>query len=224
MATRKRLGEILKDAGLINETQLKAALRSQTTWGGKLGSTLVRMGFVQEEDVLKCLSAQLQLPSVDFRKVTISAKALQAVPARVAEKYNVVPVALKEESGKKRVILAMSDPTALDAISEVEFQTGVNVRPVVATASAITRAIDRYYRNRAVGPTLAPEEPLGVAEVEDTEEMVILNHGDEKRVSSPKRVDKPVDALELVQALIQVLAEKGVIDRSDLERALRKKP
>lgn len=218
MTKRKRLGELLIEAGLINELQLKAALQSQKTWGGKLGSTLARMGFVREDDILKALSTQLRLPSVDFRKVRVSPRALQAVPQRIAERYNVIPVALKEEAGKKSVILAMSDPTNLDAISEIAFQAGINVRPVVAAESSITRAIDHYYRNRKGFEELAEPKREALAPVEDTDEMVILSRGDEVRVSPYDGADPKT----LLNALIQVLEAKGVIDRKDLERALRR--
>ncbi|NOY44142.1 MAG: hypothetical protein GXP50_01615 [Deltaproteobacteria bacterium] len=222
MPRRKRLGEILMDAGLITETQLQAALSSQKTWGGKLGSTLVRMGFAREEDILRCLSAQLRLPAVDFRKVRISPRALAAVPLRIAEKYHVMPVALKEELGKKSVILAMADPTNLDAISEIEFQTGVNVRPVVATESGITRAINYYYRKQGQDPAAqappserVPVGPAGGSEGED--EMVILQKGEERRVSSLDGLDTG----ELLKVLIRVLEAKGVLTREELEAALR---
>ncbi|RMG95890.1 MAG: hypothetical protein D6708_02835 [Candidatus Dadabacteria bacterium] len=213
------------DAGLITETQLQAALSSQKTWGGKLGSTLVRMGFVKEEDILRCLSAQLRLPAVDFRKVRISPRALAAVPLRIAEKYHVIPVALKEESGKKSVILAMADPTNLDAISEIEFQTGVNVRPVVATESGITRAINYYYRKQGPDPAAGggPPRPSPVTATpappapEPEEEMVILQKGEERRVGSLDGLD----ARDLLEVLLRVLEKKGVVTREELLAALR---
>lgn len=232
MTKKKRLGEILIDHGLLSETQLAAALNSQRTWGGKLGSTAVRMGFVSEEQILKALSTQLRLPSVDFRKVSVSPRTRDTVPLRVAEKYNVVPVALKEELGKKIVILAMSDPTNLDAISEIQFQTGVSVRPVVATESAITRAIDQYYRNRS-GPQAQGGPPgsgqsfsygvdrtVDLSKWDDSQEMVIFHREEDKRVSALEGAD----AGTLVRALVRVLEAKGVIRREDLEAALRAKP
>ncbi|MBE0618594.1 MAG: hypothetical protein IH608_11815 [Proteobacteria bacterium] len=226
MTRKKRLGEILVESGLLTETQIAAALSSQKTWGGKLGSTLVRMGFVREDEILKALSAQLRLPSVDFGKVTPSPKTREAIPLRIAEKYNVIPVAMKEELGKKIVILAMADPTNLDAISEIQFQTGVNVRPVVATESAITRAIDLYYRNRSVPQAQAGgakgygvDRTVDLASWDATEEMVILRKGEETRVSSIETAD----ARELFRALMEVLEAKGVLRREDLEEALRRK-
>ncbi len=221
MPKRKRIGEILLEAGLINEDQLTAALSSQKTWGGRLGSTLVRMGFVKEEDILRCLSAQLRLPSVDFRKVRISPRAVAAIPQRIAEKYHVMPVAVKEELGKKSVILAMADPTNLDAIAEIEFQTGVNVRPVVATESSIARAIDYYYRKVGPDPVslAAKTEKVQLPKSDGSEEMIILERGEERRIS-------PLDSLDaagLVDLLIRVLERKGVVTREELERALREK-
>jgi type IV pilus assembly protein PilB len=219
MTKKKPLGELLIEAGRINETQLAAALHSQRTWGGKLGSTLVRMGFVREEDILRCLSAQLRLPSVDFRKVNVSPRALHTVPIRIAEKYNVIPVAIKEELGKKSVILAMSDATNLDAISEIEFQTGVNIRPVVAAESSITRAIDRYYRGRKVKEEYGYEKLVDLTDANGVDEMVIIRRGDEEKVSTLEGHD----AVELIKVLIDVLEEKGVIDKKELEEALRGK-
>lgn len=218
MTRRQRLGEVLIEAGLINETQLAAALNSQRTWGGKLGSTLVRMGFVTEEAILSSLSAQLRLPSVDFQKVAVSPEAKAAIDVRVAEKYNVMPVAYKEELGKKVVVLAMSDPTNVEAVSEIQFQTGLTIKPVVATESAITRAIDQYYRKRPLRETHAPPKRAGAEEWDDGE-MIVLQHGGEKHV---REIDG-VDASELVRALVQVLQEKGVISPEELQEALRRR-
>ncbi len=224
MTRKKRFGEILTEAGLINDTQLAAALHSQRTWGGKLGSTLVRMGVAREEDILRCLSNQLRLPSVDFRKIKISPRALDAVPLRVAEKYNVIPVALKEELGKKSVILAMSDPTNLDAVREIQFQAGVNVRPVVATESSITRAIDQYYRQRKLREPYGHERKVDLAAVEAAEEMVVVSEGDEKVVALPPSPSLAhAAAADLAWALLHALEDKGVLSRAEVEAALRRR-
>lgn len=214
MAKRQRLGEILMNIGLINETQLSTALHSQKTWGGKLGSTLVRMGFASEEGILESLSAQLRLPSADFRKLSVSPKAIKALPFQIAEKYIVIPVALKEEMGKKTVILAMSDPTNLNVISEIEFQTSVRVRPVVGAESSIIKAIDRYYREKNFKSDYGAENRVAPSLVDETEEMVVLAEGDERSVSM-------ADLGALTKALVKVLVRKGVLSEEELEDALR---
>jgi len=174
------------------------------------------MGFAREEDVLRTLSVQLRLPSVDFSQVRISARAMDLVPLRIAEKYHVVPVATKEEGGKKLVVLAMADPTNFDAISEIQFQTGVTVRPVVATESAISRAIDRYYHKRSSAEPTGGEKLVDLATWDDAQEMVILQKGEEKRVSAMEGAD----TTELLQALLLVLERKGVVSRREIEEAL----
>ena len=219
MPQRKRLGELLVEAERISEIQLAAALHSQRTWGGKLGSTLVRMGFVREEEILECLSAQLRLPSVDFRKVQVSPKATQAVPLHIAEKYGVMPVAAKEELGKKSLILAMADPTDLNVVREIEFQTGMAVRPVIAAESAITKAIDRYYRGRERNEGYGHEKEVDPSALEDGDEMIIIRGAEETRVSPLSGVEP----WELLKALIRVLEAKGVIRQKDLEEALQRK-
>lgn len=218
ISSKKRLGELLVEAGLIGEAQLVTALNSQRTWGGKLGSTLIRMGFVKEEDLLRCLSAQLRLPSIDFGKIKIAPRTLQLIPPRIAEKYSVIPVALKEEMGKKTVILAMSDPTNLDSINEIQFQTGVNVRPIVASESAIARAISEYYGQARVRTQYGYEKRVDLALAESAEEMVILNRGEERAISPLEGLD----AAETLRLLIQVLIEKGVVTKADLDRAMRR--
>lgn len=227
MTRKKRVGEVLMDAGLINETQLSAALQSQRTWGGKLGSTLVRMGFAREEDILRALSSQLLLPAVDFNKVKVSPRATHALPLKIAEKYHVMPVAVREEQGKRELVLVMSDPTNLEAISEIEFQTGYRVRPAVATDSAIVRAIDFYYRSEVSaapsnGPTqIAPIQLSG----DENERMQLVT--DDRLPRSENAADMiTLDSLNtgaLLKLLIRVLIKKGVISKGDLAVELQRR-
>lgn len=221
MTRKKRVGEVLMDAGLINETQLSAALQSQRTWGGKLGSTLVRMGFAREEDILRALSSQLLLPAVDFNKVKVSPRATHALPLKIAEKYHVMPVAVRDEGGKRELVLVMSDPTNLEAISEIEFQTGYRVRPAVATDSAIVRAIDFYYRSEvSPGPANGPMSvtPVQVSDDDNNGRMQLVT--DDRLPRSETGADMiTLDSLNsgaLLKLLIRVLIKKGIISKADL--------
>lgn len=218
MAKKKRLGEVLIDAGLINDTQLSASLQSQRTWGGKLGSTLVRMGFVREEDILKALSSQLLLPAVDFNKVKISPRAIRAVPLRIAEKYHVIPVALREELGKRELVLVMSDPTNIDTITEIEFQTGTRIRPAVATDSSINRAIDYYYRSSGQETQETSADRVDIVSLDEDEKMQLV---EEDRFGA-NLGEGPGQSLEtlgsgaLLKLVLRVLIRKGVLTKNDL--------
>jgi type IV pilus assembly protein PilB len=219
MAVKKKLGEVLIDGGLITENQLSVALQSQSTWGGKLGSTLVRMGFAKEEEILAVLSKQLGFPAVDFNKVKLSPKAVRTVPLRLAEKYNVIPVAMRDTHGKKQIVLVMSDPTNLDIISEIEFQTGYSVHPAVATESAIARAIDFYYKSgSAIAAGQAPDK-VEASAVSHEEEMVLVER-EGGLYDKAAFEDLPTD--EMLKIVLRVLDRKGIVTRADLTVELRK--
>ncbi len=221
MAVKKKLGEVLVEGGLITENQLSIALQSQSTWGGKLGSTIVRMGFAKEEDILSILSRQLGFPAVDFNKVKLSLKAVKTVPLRLAEKYNVIPVAVRESNGKKQIVLVMSDPMNLDVISEIEFQTGYSVHPAVATESAIAKAIDFYYKSSStIAAGMFPEKVSMTPMSRQEEEMVVLER---EGGLYDKGTFEDLSADEKIIILTRILERKGVVSRGELTAEMRKK-
>ncbi|HRY43714.1 MAG TPA: type II secretion system protein GspE, partial [Thermoanaerobaculia bacterium] len=123
-----KLGELLLKAKLINAEQLAAALKQQKESGVKLGETLVRLGFVTEDDITETLSAQFGVPSINLTHFEIDPNVLKLVPAEVARKYNILPV---NKTGATLTI-AMADPTNVFAMDDLKFMTGYNVEPVVA--------------------------------------------------------------------------------------------
>jgi type IV pilus assembly protein PilB len=136
-----RLGELLTKASLITQDQLKEALKSQKTSGGKLGETLIKLGFVSEEDITECLSQQFGVPSINLSHFDIDGNVIKLIPAEVARKYNILPV---NKTGAT-ITIAMADPTNVFAMDDIKFMTGYNVEPVVASEVGIKAAIDNYY-------------------------------------------------------------------------------
>lgn len=161
---KRRLGEILLDAGLINQLQLNAALAEQRKWGGKLGRTLVEMGFVDEESMSAALSRQLSLPRVDLDGLKLSHEVVQHLRVDIAERYGVFPLAVDQKG--KTLAIATADPTNVEALNELSFHTGLKILPSVAGSSSIDRAIRRYYYGEStVASDVTTPEALGVDEV-----------------------------------------------------------
>src|SRR5512147_3133118 len=106
MAERKKLGDLMKEAGLIDDFQLESALSHQRNWGGKLGAILVELEFAKEEDVAKVIAEKLKTPYADLFNPEIPKSIIQLLKADVAKKYSVVPV--RQEGGI--VLVAMADP------------------------------------------------------------------------------------------------------------------
>ena len=98
-----KLGEMLLKANLISKDQLNIALSNQREWGGKVGSTLVNMGFIKEDKLAQFLSHQLKIPSIDIASIRIKKDTISLVPKELAEKYMLVPVAFQEKKGVKKV-------------------------------------------------------------------------------------------------------------------------
>lgn len=147
----KRLGEMLVDAGLITPAQLQDALRHQRFAGGRMGTNLVALGFISEEVLMDFLAHQTGVPRADLRAISVDPQALKRVPRRLAEQLTILPVALKEP---KTLVLAMADPSDLNAIDSARFASGLTIEPVVASHSALRTAIaDQYRKLDGAGPS-----------------------------------------------------------------------
>lgn len=137
-----KIGELLVKHGIVTEQQVAEALRAQQMYGGRVGTNLVELGFLSEQALARFLSNQLSLPCIELAEIdNIGAEVLRSVPQAIAEKYKVVPIALE----KRKLRLAMADPTDLKAIDEVAFSTGLQVHPVVSPELLITFALEKYY-------------------------------------------------------------------------------
>lgn len=150
---KRRLGEILIDAGVLTDPQLKTALGEQRKWGGKLGRTLIELGFVDEQTMVLALSRQLHVPAVDLDKATVSPDVLAMLDVDTAMKYGVIPI-----GGDKRqrfIHVATSEPGNMDMIQELSFKLGLRVQVSVASELAVERATRKFYYGDT-SPAAAP--------------------------------------------------------------------
>ena len=138
---RKKLGEMLVEAGVITETNLRAALNEQRRWGGTLGRQLVEMKMLSEAELVRVLSMQLNLPAIELDHLQIAQAVIDLVPADVAAEHNIIPFAQQ----MKFLDVAMADPTNLGILDELRIRTQLNIRPYLAGPRAIERAIGKHY-------------------------------------------------------------------------------
>ena len=148
----KRLGDVLIDAGLIDEGQLTHALERQKMSKRRLGDELIAEGVITEAGLIEALQMQLGVEFIDLSQVDLDPEMSRVVSKNVARQYNVVPVRQSPEE----VFLAMSDPLNFMAIEAVKNATRKRVVPMVATQDAIMRAIMTLYGNE--GAARAIEE------------------------------------------------------------------
>jgi hypothetical protein len=158
MAKRPRVGEILVEAGVIDDLQLRAALGDQANWGARLGLTLVKMGLIEERDLVWALAQQLQIPVVQLEGKRIRREILDLVPVELAEKYMCIPLFIRENEGFRTLFVGMDDPANLEALDDLGFRTELRIRPVLVSASELCAAIDRFYHRPESGWTRESSE------------------------------------------------------------------
>ena len=156
-----RIGELLLKEKRITPAQLQEALNYQKTSGGKLGFNLVKLGFVKDEEITALLSKQYGVPSINLAQFEIDPAIVKLIPAETAHKYQIVPLSRAGAT----LTIAMTDPTNVFAMDDIKFMTGYNVEPVVASETAVTDAIARYYPANAAAPPRVAAEPKKKREV-----------------------------------------------------------
>jgi hypothetical protein len=142
-APKKRLGEMLLDAGIIDETQLKAALGHQRQWGVRLGQALVDLKLATEADIVRALSLKFgfEVAKLDTLEPYGHEQALKLFPRDFAVRNNVFPM----WTDTANVTVAMSDPTNLAVVDEIRFRTGRRVKVCIGGDHEVAEAIKHHY-------------------------------------------------------------------------------
>ena len=136
-----KLGEILVHENLITSQQLRDTLEYQRSNGGRLGSNLVKLGFVSDDVVTAVLSRQYGVPSINLDLFQIEKDVIKLISEEVALKYSILPISKIGAT----LTLAMADPTNVFAMDDIKFMTGLNVDPVIASETSIQMAVGKYY-------------------------------------------------------------------------------
>ena len=225
---RKRIGEMLIEAGVLTPDNLRIALSEQKRWGGTIGRMLVEKRFVSEPDLLAVLSRQFGVPVIELDRVTIPQAVLDLVPGDLAHELSVVPFA----QPMKFLDVAMADPTNLGVIDELRIRTQLNIRPHLAGPKTLERAIGRCYKrgfalahtsgsididinDPAAGPDIVQEAPRRFPRGETRSEIDVLQ---ERLSHLESMVARDEEVLRKVLAL---LVSKGVASRDEILEAIR---
>ncbi len=183
---KKNLGQLLVENELVNEKVLDEALQRQVIFGGRLGTNLLEMGAVSEDDLMRILAFQLNIPYAESRHFEkIPREVLDSVPKELLSKHMIVPLTVDGH----RITLAMADPQKLDVVDEVAFQTNKVIQPVVASEVRIVDALERYYGIRREARYIAVSDKIA---------------DEQRRISQPIEEEAPppdeeIELLELTE-------------------------
>ena len=243
---RKRLGDVLLEEGLIDESDLEEALQYKEKSGYRLGTALVALRIIAEWQLTEALGKSLEMPVVDLAEEGPSQAALKCIPSRLAERFDLIPLSIEGRGSQRKLVVAMSDPLNRPVVKRMQDVAGCPVRPVLASLSAIKRAIRRHYHG-AEGPRGSAQatkaDPGGTGErvMEHLDEMreqtrqitisqlrreleAIDDHGPSDLPPPPVGTMSPEPGLAVelrFRALLHLLLKKGVIEGRDYAESLR---
>ncbi len=202
METRsvKRLGELLLRESLISVEQLEKALEDQSTSGSSLGSSLVKLGYISESDLMDFLSRQFGVPAVDPTKIDIDQKIIDLIPSHMIQKYLLVPIALKGNT----LSIAMADPSNHFIIDDIRFLTRKNIQVNVATESSIISVIQQYF-----DPSTSLEDVIGDM---DDDEIDVVSMTDDFDLDAVEDEAEQAPVVKLVNLILMDAIKKGASD------------
>ncbi|MDE6687818.1 MAG: Flp pilus assembly complex ATPase component TadA [Lachnospiraceae bacterium] len=196
---KKRLGDMLVEAGKITEEQLMRALEEQKTQKTKLGETLMSLGFISQEDFADFFCRTMGYQSVEPEILKeYDPRALEIVGEALIKKHEVLPFGFDADNVNV-INVAMSDPTNLGIIDDIEMASGMEVQPFYSPQSAISIILDKIYGKKATMEAAEQFEAEHAAEFADEEEAEDDTVG-----------DAPI--VKIVRSMIQQAVREGASD------------
>ncbi len=134
-----KIGQLLINKKLITPGQLEEALEEQKKTGELLGEILISKGFLNQEDLMKSLSEQFNVPFIKIKETAIDPQVIKKVPAKFAWYYKVMPIKFVDN----KLLIASSDP--LRSLDDLRVFLGHDLKPALALESEIMEAIKEHY-------------------------------------------------------------------------------
>ena len=200
---RKKLGEILVEAGIITPEKIEEALEIQKNEksGEKLGAVLIDMGYIKERQMVDALKNQLGYEGVKLSMERISEEITKLADEAILRKYSLIPFGFSEKN-PNFLKVAMSDPLDIRAIDDISIITGFQIEIYVTTQKDIAATIDRYYGN---AEALRVAEQFTKEREEQTRERLITDEANEDQLNQAPIV-------KLVKQMIEQAVHKRASD------------
>ncbi len=199
MKQKKSLGETLVEEGIITAAQLAQVQTEERRSGQRLHKIIVRMGLIDEEDLVTLISEKLDVPRIELANYLIDPKIVELVPEALARKYEVMPV-FKIGS---RLTCAMADPWNVFVLDELRMKTHFVIEPAVATEAEVKKALDEHY-----GAKGSMEEMINSM---DTEKLA-APEGKEVDIKKLQGMVKEPVVIKLVNLMIMQAIKEGASD------------
>jgi type IV pilus assembly protein PilB len=200
----QRLGDLLVKEKIITPEQLEQATKAQKEQNCRLGSALVKLGFLTDEDVTNFLSRQYGVPAINLSYFEIDPAVVKLIPFETAKRYQILPLSRVGAS----LTIAMVDPTNVFAMDDIKFMTGFNIEPVVASESSILAGIDKAY-----GATKEEDlETVMQSMTESDSDIELQSEEQEMELSQLEKAADEAPVVKLVNLVLTDAVKRGASD------------
>jgi len=202
----ERIGDLLVREKLITREQLQQALDEQRQSGTRVGYNLVKMGFIQENELTRTLARQFKMPAVDLSKFEVDPKIIKLVPADLATKNLVLP--LKRDG--RTLTVAMADPTNLGVIEDLKFITRYDIFPVIAGEFTLRNVIEKHFESndQQMSTLLSEIEAMEV----DADIEVVEDKEEEMSATALAAAVDDAPVVKLINAILTNAVKMGASD------------
>ena len=139
--SRRKLGELLIESGLLTDETLNEALKIQKETKKRLGEALIDMNIISEEEMAFALAMQLKIPFIDLLDYSIKDDVIDCIPEEICHKFVCIPLSVKDNI----LDVALADPLDLNIMKDLQFITGYNIQPAISTRSQIIQKLQTHY-------------------------------------------------------------------------------
>jgi len=200
------LGELLLKEKLLNTEQLKSAEEYKKQNDVAMGSAIISLGLVSEEEMAQALSRQLGYPYINLDQFEVYPDVINLIPIEIAQKYLIMPI----HRIRSFLTLAMVDPTDLDVIEDIRFRTGLSIQPVIASESGIVNSIEKYYGS---SDSLRVKQIVDeIEQAEDTSVNIIEEEEEDYDIEELTKSTEEAPIITLVNTVFIDSIKKGASD------------
>ena len=202
----QRLGDLLVKEKIITPEQLEQATKTQKEQSCRLGSALVKLGFLTDEDVTNFLSRQYGVPAINLSYFEIDPAVVKLIPFETAKRYQILPLSRVGAS----LTIAMVDPTNVFAMDDIKFMTGFNIEPVVASESSILAGIEKAYGSATKEEDLATVMQ-SMSEMSDSD-VELQSEEQQMELAELEKAADEAPVVKLVNVVLGDAVKRGASD------------
>jgi type IV pilus assembly protein PilB len=203
----ERIGDLLVREGLITREQLEKALQEQKQNGTRVGFNLIKLGFIQELELIRTLAKQFKMPAVDLSKFAVDPKIAKMIPSDLATKNLVVP--LKRDG--RQLTVAMADPTNLGVLEDLKFITRYDIIPVIAGEFTLKSIIEKIYGKEAEEAQMSALMDT-IEEIADGDVEVVEEKEEEISAAAMQAQMEDAPVVKLLNAILTDAVKRGASD------------